>query len=270
MLLLGFFVRLIFVPAEGFKSDVGTFESWALTLAQHPLDQFFSSAGFADYPPGYFFVLWIVGHAYEWFTRGADNYDLLKLFVKMPAIVMDLVSAWLIFTIVRRYASLAWAFAAAALFAFNPAAIFISADWGQVDSVAGGVTLGSLLLMIDADRRTGRARTLSIAGAWLLLAYSILIKPPAIVLVPLYLAYVFATPPCAGLARSRPESGSPGRSCWPTSPRPSSIMRRIRLRSLRGSWGATPMRRACISTIPSTPSTSTSWPSTTSGSPTAC
>jgi hypothetical protein len=193
MLLLGFFVRLIFVPAEGFKSDVGTFESWALTLAQHPLDQFFSSAGFADYPPGYFFVLWIVGHAYEWFTRGADNYDLLKLFVKMPAIVMDLVSAWLIFTIVRRYASLAWAFAAAALFAFNPAAIFISADWGQVDSVAGGVTLGSLLLMIDADRRTGRARTLSIAGAWLLLAYSILIKPPAIVLVPLYLAYVFAT-----------------------------------------------------------------------------
>jgi Gpi18-like mannosyltransferase len=122
--------------------------------------------------------------------HGGTNYDLLRVFVKMPAIIMDLVSAGLIFSIVRRYASLSWALAAAALFAFDPAAIFISADWGQVDSVAGGVALGSLLLMLVAERR-GRGVVLPIAGAWLLLAYSILIKPPAIVLVPLYLAVIF-------------------------------------------------------------------------------
>jgi len=193
ILLLGFFIRLVFVGADGFKSDVQTFEAWSLTLADHPLREFFAKAGFADYPPGYFFVLWFVGHIYRLIVGHNDNYDLLKVLVKMPAIIMDLVSAGIIFAIVRRFASLAWAFGACALFAFNPAAIFISAYWGQVDSVAGGVMLGSLLLLLNADRGSDRSRMLSISGAWALLAYSILIKPPAIVLVPLYIAYIFAT-----------------------------------------------------------------------------
>ena len=193
MLLLGFFVRLLFINADGFRNDVSTFESWSLTLAQHPLRDFFAQAGFADYPPGYFFVLWIVGHAYKLLVHSDPTYGILKVFVKLPAIVMDLVDAALIFAIVRRFASVAWAFAACAFFAFNPATIFISAYWGQVDSVAAGLTLGSLLLMLDSDRRTGRAAMLSIVGAWVLLAYSVLIKPPAIVIAPLYFAYIFAS-----------------------------------------------------------------------------
>ena len=193
MLLLGLLVRLLFINADGFKNDVSTFESWSLTLAEHPLREFFAKAGFADYPPGYFFVLWLVGHAYASLVQADPTYGLLKIAVKLPGILMDLVDAWLIFAIVRRFASVAWAFGAAALFTFNPAAIFISAYWGQVDSVAAGLTLGSLLLMLDADKRVGRAQTLSVVGAWLLLAYSVLIKPPAVVIAPLYLAYVFAT-----------------------------------------------------------------------------
>jgi Gpi18-like mannosyltransferase len=193
LLLLGLVVRLLFIGADGFKNDVSTFESWSLTLAEHPLRQFFATAGFADYPPGYFFVLWIVGHAYKLLVHNDPNYTYLKIAVKLPAILMDLVDSALIFAIVRRFASVGWAFAAAAFFAFNPAAIFISAYWGQVDSVAAGLTLGSLLLMIDADRRTGRAQVLTIVGAWLLLAYSVLIKPPAIVIAPIYLAYIFTT-----------------------------------------------------------------------------
>jgi dolichyl-phosphate-mannose--protein O-mannosyl transferase/Gpi18-like mannosyltransferase len=192
-LLLGFLVRLLLINADGFRNDVSTFESWSLTLAQHPLRDFFAKAGFADYPPGYFFVLWIVGHLYKLLIPSDPTYGILKIFVKMPGILMDLVDAGLIFVIVRRFASVAWAFAAAAFFTFNPATIFISAYWGQVDSVAGGITLLSLLLMIDSEKRTGRAASLSIVGAWLLLAYSILIKPPAVVLVPLYFAYIFAS-----------------------------------------------------------------------------
>ena len=193
MLLLAFGVRLLFIGADGFHDDVSTFESWALTLADHPLRQFFAKAGFADYPPGYFFVLWIVGHAYKLLVHSDPTYGLLKVAVKLPAILMDLVDSALIFFIVRRFASKPWAFGAAALFAFNPATIFISAYWGQVDSVAGGLTLGSLAVLLLGEDRTGRVRPFAIALAWTLLAYSILIKPPAIVLVPLFLAYVFAT-----------------------------------------------------------------------------
>ena len=64
LLAVGFVLRLFFIGADGFKNDVATFEAWALTLAEHPLREFFAKAGFADYPPGYFFILWIVGHAY--------------------------------------------------------------------------------------------------------------------------------------------------------------------------------------------------------------
>ena len=192
LLLFALLIRLALIGAEGFKNDVSTFEAWALTLAEHSTRQFYANTTFADYPPGYFFVLWIVGHAYKLLVHNDPNFALLKAAVKLPAILMDLVDTVLIFAIVRRFAALPWAFGAAALYAFNPATIFISASWGQVDSVAGGVTLASLFLLLLADRRTDRAGWL-VAAAWILLAYSILIKPPAVVLVPLYLAYPFTT-----------------------------------------------------------------------------
>ena len=193
MLLLALVVRLALIGADGFRNDVSTFESWALTLADHPLREFFAKAGFADYPPGYFFILWAVGHAYRLLVHSDPTYSALKIAIKLPAIVADLLDAYLVYVVVRRFASLAWAFGAAAFVAFNPAFIFISAYWGQVDSVAGALTLGALLLVLGAERAGRRAATLSLVGAWLILAYSILIKPPAIVMVPIFLAYTFTT-----------------------------------------------------------------------------
>jgi Gpi18-like mannosyltransferase len=195
ILFAGFLIRLVFIHADGFKNDVGTFEAWALTLAEHPMREFYDKAGFADYPPGYFFVLWGVGHVYKLVVHagGDPGYGLLKIFVKLPAILMDLVDGYLIFAIVRRFASLSWAFAAMALFVFNPAVIFISAYWGQVDSVAAGVTLAALLFIVNADRASRTVLALYVVLAWLALAYSILIKPPAIVIIPLLLAFPFAT-----------------------------------------------------------------------------
>jgi Gpi18-like mannosyltransferase len=193
LLALAFIVRMLFIGADGFKSDVSTFEAWALTLAEHPLRDFFAKAGFADYPPGYFFVLWVVGHAYKLLVHSDPNYTLLKVFVKMPAILMDLVCSFLIFRIVRRFASLAWAFGATALFAFNPASIFISAYWGQVDSVAAGLTLATILLVLDAYSAPPRQAGYALFGAWVVLALSILIKPPAVMLLPLLLAFVFVS-----------------------------------------------------------------------------
>lgn len=193
VLLFAFVVRMLFIGADGFKNDVSTFESWALTLSEHSLRQFFANAGFADYPPGYFFVLWIVGHAYRLLVHSDPSYAALKIAVKLPAILMDLVDSVLIFALVRRFSTTAWALFAAAFFALNPAAIFISAYWGQVDSVAGGMTLAAILLLVESDRRSAARQSAFIVAAWLLLAYSILIKPPALILAPLFIAYVYAS-----------------------------------------------------------------------------
>ncbi len=193
MLLLALIVRLLLIGGAGFTNDIATFEAWTLTLAADPLRNFYGAAKFVDYPPGYFFVLAFVGHVYKALVHNDPTWSALKIAVKLPAIIMDLVDTVLIFVLVRRFASKTWAFVAATLFAFNPAIIFVSAYWGQVDSVAGGLALGSLVLMVAADDHTGRRQSLLIINAWLLLAFSVLMKPPAIVLVPLYLAYIFTT-----------------------------------------------------------------------------
>jgi Gpi18-like mannosyltransferase len=193
LLLLGLIIRLLFIGADGFKNDVSTFEAWSLTLSSHPMREFFAKAGFADYPPGYFFILYFIGHAYKTFVHSDPTYGVLKVAVKLPGILADLIDGALIFAIVRRFAALPWAFAAAAFFVLNPAAIFISAYWGQVDSVAAAFVLGALLLVIRSDGLAPRPATWSIAGAWILLGYSILIKPPAVVLVPLLCAFAFTS-----------------------------------------------------------------------------
>ncbi len=193
LLFLGFVVRLLLIGAEGFHGDVSSFEAWGLRLVDLPTSKFYSDSYFADYPPGYLYVLWIVGHAYRLLVHDDPSYFLLKVFVKLPAIICDLVDAALIFAIVRRFATLPWAFAAAALLAFNPSAIFISAYWGQVDSVAAALTLGSLLLMIDAYAQTGRTQTTTVVLAWLALSASVLMKPPAVVVAPLYLVFAFTS-----------------------------------------------------------------------------
>ncbi|MGH7727183.1 MAG: phospholipid carrier-dependent glycosyltransferase [Vulcanimicrobiaceae bacterium] len=201
VLVAAFAVRMLFVGAGGFGSDVSTFESWTLTLADHALRDFYASAGFADYPPGYFLILAAVGHLYRELVHADPSYGILKIFVKLPGIVADLACAGIVYALVGRFASRLWALGAAAFFAFDPATIFISAYWGQVDSVAAAFALGALLLTVDSARpETARATGL-LAAAWLLVAYSILIKPPAIVLVPVLLAFTFATDDAAVRAR---------------------------------------------------------------------
>jgi len=132
ILAVGLIVRLSLLGAAGFSSDVGTFESWSLTLAHYPMRDFYAKAGFADYPPGYFPVLWFVGRLYGLFVHADRQWSILKTFVKLPAVLADLGCGVLLFAIVRRAAkSEAWGLAAAALFVLNPAMIFISAYWGK-------------------------------------------------------------------------------------------------------------------------------------------
>jgi Gpi18-like mannosyltransferase len=192
ILLGGLVLRFLFIGAAGYRSDVDSFMSWALTAAQNPLSQFYAKAGFADYPPGYLFVLWVVGHLYLAIPHAAGDYGILRLLVKVPACLADIVNAGLIFLIVRRFASAAWANAAAALYAFNPATIYVSAYWGQVDAVPAAFMLAAVALLLYAPAQPPpRARALTI-GAWLAISYAILIKPPAVMVALVMLVWAFA------------------------------------------------------------------------------
>ena len=168
--LVGFFIRLFFINNEGFQTDVSTYVAWALALSSHGFRRSIRRIGFADYPPGYFYILAVcraflarrIRHARPGLRR-------LRMLVKLPAVFADLAVGVLLYALVRRFAGMKWALGAAALYLFNPATIYISASWGQVDSIAGGMALLAIYLArfrrpaVDGAhrRRLARVRVLA-------------------------------------------------------------------------------------------------------------
>jgi dolichyl-phosphate-mannose--protein O-mannosyl transferase len=205
ILAAGLLLRLVLLPSQGFHNDVQAFEAWTLTLKDYPPWQFYVKTTFADYPPGYFVVLWFLGRVYALLGLvpllhvNDGTYFALRLLVKLPALVMDLVDTVLIYAIVRRYARETVALLAAALFALNPATIYVSAYWGQVDSVSWGFVLLAMWLALRAGDRPERPAAL--VWAWLAVAFSILIKPQGALVATVLVAYAFV--PLDGAVRAR-------------------------------------------------------------------
>jgi Gpi18-like mannosyltransferase len=171
LLLVGLALRLIIAyvlfPGSGFQSDIGSFTSWALTLAHDGPGGFYANAGFADYPPGYLYVLWLIGSLGSGlasllgggtFTFGGTVLPLPDTIVggllKLPAIAADLGIAYLLYRLVRRWMGArsdarGAALGAAALYLFNPVTWYDSALWGQIDAVGALVMLVAIAFLID-------------------------------------------------------------------------------------------------------------------------
>ena len=131
LLAVGLALRVIIayqLPGSGFGVDLNAFRYWANDLAQHGPLGFYGRGFFADYTPGYLYVLWLVGLVGQ--ALGGIG-DLIKL----PSMLADLAVGWLIWRLVLDLgASQRRALFGAALFVFNPITWFDSTVWGQVDS----------------------------------------------------------------------------------------------------------------------------------------
>ncbi|MGZ8513140.1 MAG: hypothetical protein ACXWWL_06855, partial [Candidatus Limnocylindria bacterium] len=172
-LLIRVFIAAVLLPRSGFAIDVGDFSAWGQRLASVGPSGFYDPAYFADYPPGYLYVLWLLG-----ILGGAlgnlVGQDATGALVKVPGILADLGVAALLFALCRRWSGQligrAWGarlgidgeglgLLAASVYLFNPGTIFNSAVWGQVDSVGALV----LLLTIYALAR-GRTELAALAA----------------------------------------------------------------------------------------------------------
>jgi Gpi18-like mannosyltransferase len=179
MFSLALVVRMAIAPYVGFYGDLHLFQTWAERLAAVGTHHFYTPGRFADYPPGYLYVLWLTGK-----VSSTPGYVLLKL----PAIAGDLALAWIAGVFAERLAPQSTrerrpvrALVAAAVL-FNPAVIALSAGWGQVDSVPAALVLGSLLLLF-----TGPASLRRELAAFLLFAVAISMKPQSGFVVPVML-----------------------------------------------------------------------------------
>jgi Gpi18-like mannosyltransferase len=183
ILLLGLLVRILFIGTPGFYEDMGTFTGWFRSALEYPAQELYSRDRSINYPPGYALILELTTHVYLWCVHGGHNWPVVRMLIKAPAVAFDLLGAVAAYMLVARFSRPALALGAAAFFALNPALIYISAYWGQLDSVPTVIALVAVMLLLSG------IATL----AWPVLVLAALVKPPVIILAPLFALYPFAS-----------------------------------------------------------------------------
>lgn len=164
------FIRLLFAPAiEGWPNDIAANKYWASNAAKGLAN--FYNAGWCDYPPLFIYVLSIVGKLAKVFT----NY--FTILIKLPSIIADLVTAYLIYRIAKGKVKTEYALLACAVYVFLPAVFVDSTIWGQVDSFFTMIVV--VALMFHMQRKYGIAA--------MFFAAAVLMKPQGIFFLPLLL-----------------------------------------------------------------------------------
>lgn len=170
-------VRLLLAGSmEGYACDVQTFQAWAVRAAED-FGGFYSGKFFADYPPGYMYVLFLIGKLKALLLL-PDRCTAFLALIKLPAIAADLATVLLVYRLATRHVGSRSAFALALMYGLNPAVILNSSVWGQVDAI---FTLFIVLAIycLTEDR---------LAWSVSIFAAALLIKPQALIFTPLLLA----------------------------------------------------------------------------------
>ncbi|MBI4157571.1 glycosyltransferase family 39 protein, partial [Candidatus Woesebacteria bacterium] len=170
LILLGaFLLRLLLYNVGTFYMDVNSFIAWSRILLKEGLSGFYPSV-WSDYLPGYLYILWVLGKLKEFIPVN----DLL--FFKLPAMLADLATGVLIFSIVKKLKGERLGLISTSLYVFNPAIIVNSTLWGQVDSFTAFFLVLSIYL-------TRLYPTLSL----LALSFGTLVKPQVALAAPVIL-----------------------------------------------------------------------------------
>lgn len=198
LLLMALGLRLWLAPMRGHVHDLAQLKEWTRTaVTGNPLALYSEST--ANYPPLALVPLAGVGVLYHLFS---PEFDLsapgLTALIKLPAIVADLLTAVLIYRLVRREKGERPALTWTALYAFNPAVWYTSAWWGQLEALY--TLLMVLSLAAAAGGRTGRA--------WAWLAAGVLVKPHAGIIAPVLLVASWREGGWRALARGGLAAGS--------------------------------------------------------------
>jgi dolichyl-phosphate-mannose-protein mannosyltransferase len=160
----------------GFPDDLRYFRLWGATIASGGPEDFYASKGLHNYPPGYMYVLWLLGELDEKIGFDRSEWDYL---LKLPSILADLGSAYLLYLLLAGLTARE-RLGAAALYLLFPAALLVGAIWGQVDSILAFLVLLAVYLL---DR--GRP----LAGA-LAFTLGFLVKPQALAALPFLIFWV--------------------------------------------------------------------------------
>ncbi len=173
-----FILRLLAAAlSRGFDNDTACFAAWADRIFQVHPSGFYSPDQFTDYPPGYMYVLWLIGGIRH--LSGIEYYSALHLMLlRLPSIFCDIFCGLLLFREASGRRSGSVGFFLCAAYLLNPAVILNSSVWGQVDSI---LALLAALLCLYLVR--GR-----MYAAYIVFGAGVLLKPHMLLFAPVLLA----------------------------------------------------------------------------------
>lgn len=170
LLVAGLLLRISLATViQGYLGDISLFKNWA-TAAANNFTQFYSAAKSSDYPPLYIYVLFLIGKIAS--LGIMSKYYILLL--KLPSIIADIVTAYLIYRISKKYLSFEISILLSAFYVFNPAVFINSALWGQVDSFFTMIIFLAVYLLVENKTAVSAA----------VFTLGILMKPQGIIYAP--------------------------------------------------------------------------------------
>jgi len=175
---VGLVLRLTLLPINGYRDDIAVFETWSRVLAEGGPMAIYGTGVVprVDYPPGYLYILWLVGLVRRALDPHLLHPNLFRAILKIPNVIADFEAAALGYAIVRRYAPRWHAVGVLAALLIGPVFWLDSAFWGQADTIAAALIFAAILLRLR-DRSS---------LAWFVLALAVLVKPQGVVLVPIF------------------------------------------------------------------------------------
>jgi Gpi18-like mannosyltransferase len=144
----------VLFPSFGNSGDIGFYTYWALVLADVGPRDFYITANFADYPPGYLYVLWLIGKmSYRIASAGTVDAEIAaRALVKIPSILFDACATFMLYHIARSWSKNSAkaervGLLAAAIYIFNPVTVHDSLLWGQIDAAGVCLVLAALIAL---------------------------------------------------------------------------------------------------------------------------
>lgn len=178
VLAAGLALRLSIAPWGGHPGDLATLAGWAAALDAHGLAAVYITSD-ANYPPLALALLALSRWVYGLLGGGDLAGPLWWVLLKLPAILADMGIVLLVWRLARSCHRPLWLVISVAL---NPALIYLSAWWGQIESL---YMLGALAALVAAAEHRPFW-----AGLWLGLGMTIKLQAAVIAPVVLLVALV--------------------------------------------------------------------------------
>lgn len=182
-LVLIIIIRLFLIALPSFRIDMNSWQAWSARLVEVTPLHFYAPNYFADYFPGYLYMLWFLGKSFNFLFPHFSIFSLnFEFYLKLFTNIFDLTTAYYIYKIVSKYQK-QLGLTAVLFYLGNPALAFNSSVWGQVDGILAFLLVYSAYNLLELRK---------VSHFNISLALSILTKPQGLAIFPIMLIYLFA------------------------------------------------------------------------------